>query len=129
MGVGRTVAGRRLSFTFAGRALMLPFVTARFTLVRGTLMLPLVFVLVRFAFTVRLLFSFTTRFVFPFVFALLLAFPFALALVFRGRRGLFSFALVFAFTLRFAFVVSSSGVTVSDDSPAFVGRLISIATV
>ena len=98
------------------------FVPARFTL-----MVPDVFVLVRFAFTARLMLPFTARFVFSFVLAL--PFAFALALVFRGRLGLFSFALVFAFALRFAFVVSSSGVTVSGDSPAFVGRLMSIATV
>ena len=103
---------------------MLPFVPARFTL-----MVPVVFVLVRFAFTARLTLPFTARFVFPFVLALPLAFPLAFALVFRGRLGLFSFAFVFAFALRLAFVVSSSGVTVSDDSPAFVGRLMSIATV
>ena len=108
---------------------MLPFVLTRFTFVRGTLMLPLVFVSVRFAFTARLVLPFTSRLVFPFALALPLTFPLAFALVFRGRLGLFSFALVLALVLRFAFVVSSSGVTVSGDSPAFVGRLMSIATV
>ena len=124
IGVGRGAAGRRLMFTLvAGRALLLPLVIARFTFACGTLALPFVFALVRFAFTGRLALLFTARFVLPFALALALSFVF----LFRGRLGLFSFA--FVLTLRFAFVVSSSGVTVSDDSPAFVGRLISIATV
>src|SRR5690348_16459641 len=101
---------------------MLLFVVARFTFGRATLTLPVVFVLARLAFTLRFALPFTLPFVFPLPFAL------ALSFLLRGRLGLLSFALVFAFTFRLV-VVSSSGVTVSDDSPAFVGRLMSIATV
>ena len=110
---------------------MLLFVAARFTLARGTLALPLA--LVRFAFVVRFAFAFTARFALAFAARLLLPFALALALSFvfrfRGRFGLLSFTFLFVWALRFVFVVSSSGVTVSDDSPAFVGRLMSIATV
>ena len=89
----------------------------RFTFVRGRFALPLptVFAFVRFAFAARLAFAF--------------ALPLALSFAFRflGRLGLLSFAeLELALRLLFVF---SSGVTVSGDSPAFVGRLMSIATV
>src|SRR5690349_8717823 len=105
---------------------MLLFVVARFTFARGTLALPLVvFALVRFAFAARFALPFTARLLLPFALALALSFVFLL----RGRLGLFSFMFVLLLALRFAFVVSSSGVTVSDDSPALVGRLMSIATV
>jgi hypothetical protein len=91
----------------------------RFTFVRGRFALPLptVFALVRFALA--------ARFAFEFAFVLPLALSFAFR--FLGRFGLLSFAEL-AFALRLLFVFSS-GVTVSGDSPAFVGRLISIATV
>jgi hypothetical protein len=58
-----------------------------------------------------------------------LAFEFALSFAFRflGRLGLLAFVEL-ELALRLLFV-SSSGVTVSGDSPAFVGRLTSIATV
>ena len=79
--------------------------------------LTVVFALARFAFAGRLAFAF------PFVLPLALSFAFR----FLGRLGLFSFA-AFAFALRLLFVFSS-GVTVSGDSPAFVGWLMSIATV
>lgn len=109
---------------------MLLFVLARFTFARGTLALLFVLVLGRFALIARLAFvlafALTARFVFPFVLVLPFVLPFSFR--FRGRLGLFSFAFVLALTLRFV-LASSSGVTVSDDSPAFVGRLMSIATV
>src|SRR5690349_20354934 len=99
---------------------MLLLMIARFTFARGTLALPVVFALVRFAFTARLTLPFTAR--------LLLLFALALSLVFRlrGLLGLFSFVFALVLALRFVYVVSSSGVTVSDDSPAFVGRLMSM---
>ena len=83
----------------------------------------------------RLAFAFAGRFVFPFAFAarfafvLPLALPFAFSFLFFGFLGLFSFAFVPAdeFVLRFS--LGSSGLTFSDDSPALVGRLTSIATV
>lgn len=84
-----------------------------------TLPLPVVFALVRFAFAERLALAFA--FVLPLALALSFAFRFL------GRLGLLSFAEL-AFALRLLFV-SSSGVTVSGDSPAFVGRLMSMATV
>jgi len=62
-----------------------------------------------------------------FAFVLLFAFPFVFAFVFLGFFGLLSLAFD-AFVLRFS-LGSSAGVTVSGVSPAFVGRLISIATV
>ena len=106
---------------------MLLFVTARLTFARGTLALPFVFAFRFTVVVVRSTLLFAGRFVLPFALAL----AFALSFVFRlrGRFGLFSFAFVLALVLRFALVVSSSGVTVSDDSPALVGRLMSIATV
>jgi hypothetical protein len=67
---------------------------------------------------------------FAFVLVLALPFSFAFSLVFFGFGflGLFSFSLPDAFVLRFS-LGSSAGVTVSGDSPALAGRLISIATV
>ena len=81
------------------------------------------FSFVRFSFT---RFSFADRLAFVFVLAL----PFRLSFSFLGFgfRGLFSFALAEAFVLRFL-LGSSAGVTVSGDSPALAGRLMSIATV
>lgn len=82
----------------------------------------------------RFAFAFTGRFAFAFAFAPRFAFvlplvlPFAFSFLFFGFLGLFSFALADEFVLRFS--LDSSGVgTVSGDSPAFVGRLTSIATV
>ncbi len=128
-GVGRGATGRLLSFTLlAGRALTFR-VSARLTFARGTLTLLLAFALGRFVFAARLMLPLTARLTLPFVLPL----PFALvslAFLFRGRFGLFSFAFALLFALRFALVLlSSSGVTVSGDSPAFAGRLMSIATV
>ena len=101
----------------AGRALTFG-VTVRFTLVRGRFALPL-FAFARLAFAARLAFEFAFAFVLP----LALSFAF----LFLGRLGLFSFA-EFEFA-RLLFVFSSAGGTVSGDSPSFVGRLMSIATV
>ena len=111
--MGRGATGRLLSL-LAGRALTFG-VAVRFTFVRGRFALPLptVFAFVRFAFAVRLAFEL----------ALALSFAFR----FLGRLGLLSFVEL-ELVLRLLFV-SSSGVTVSGDSPAFVGRLTSIATV
>jgi hypothetical protein len=90
----------------------------RFTLARGT-STELTFL---FAFAAgRLLLAFRLLFELP------LALAFALSFLFLGRRGLLS--LADELELRFAFAFSSGGVTVSGDSPSFVGRLISIATV
>lgn len=71
------------------------------------------------------LFAFAGRLAFAFV----LPFPFSLpfSFLFLGRRGLFSFAFA-AFVLRFS-LGSSTGVMVSELSPALVGRLMSMATV
>jgi hypothetical protein len=62
-----------------------------------------------------------------FAFVLPLVLPFAFSFLFLGFLGLFSFALADEFVLRLS--LGSSGVTVSGDSPALVGRLTSIATV
>jgi hypothetical protein len=59
-------------------------------------------------------------------FALVLLFSFSF--LFLGLRGRFSFAFAEAFVLRFS-LESSTGVTVSGDSPSLAGRLMSIATV
>ena len=99
----------------AGRALTFG-VTVRFTFARGTFAL-LLLAFGRFAFAARLAFAFA------FVLPLALSFAF----LFLGRRGLFSFA--FEFALRLLLGLSSAGGTVSGDSPSFVGRLMSIATV
>ena len=88
----------------------------RFTLLRGV-----AFTLGTPAFALGRL-TLAGRFVLPFAFA----FAFSFAFLFRGGRlGLFAFSLA-EFVLRFS---GSSGVTFSGDSPAFVGRLMSIATV
>jgi uncharacterized membrane protein len=63
-----------------------------------------------------------------FALPLVLAFALSFAFLFRGGRlGLFSLLFAAEFVLRFS--AGSSGVTFSDASPAFVGRLMSIATV
>ena len=114
--MGRGATGRLLTFwLLAGRALTFG-VTVRFTLGRGRFALPLL-AFARFAFAARLAFAFA------FVLPLALSFAF----LFLGRLGLFSFA-EFEFA-RLVFVFSSAGGTVSGDSPSFVGRLMSIATV
>ena len=68
-------------------------------------------------------FALMDLFVLPFVFP----FAFSFAFLGRGRFGLFALALLVELVLRFS--LGSSGVTFSDDSPALVARLISIATV
>lgn len=94
---------------------------ARFTFARGTLAL-LVLALARFAFA----FPLTGRLAFAFLLPFVLPLAFSFVFLGFGRLGLFSLPLEFA--LRFSFVFSS-GVTVSGDSPSFVARLTSIATV
>ena len=90
----------------------------RFTLLRGV-----AFTLGTPAFALGRL-TFAGLFVLPFAFAF--AFAFSFAFLFLGRLGLFAFSFD-EFVLRFS--AGSSGVTFSGDSPAFVGRLMSIATV
>src|SRR6185369_16344176 len=100
-------------FAFAG--------LSRFTFARGVafaLTVP-VFVLARL--TLIGLFALTDLFVLPFAFA------FSLVFLGRGRFGLFSLLFADEFVLRFS--AGSSGVTFSDDSPALISRLMSIATV
>jgi hypothetical protein len=70
---------------------------------------------------------FAGRFTLLLALPLTLPFAFSLAFLFRGFRG-FSFAFEDVLALRFS-LGSSAGVTVSGDSPSFVGRLTSIATV
>ena len=124
--MGRGATGRLLSLTLPGRKFEFP-VLARFTFARGTLALPVVLAFVGRAF------PFTGRFAFAGLLAFALVLPFVLPLAFSfvflgfGRLGLFSLPLD-EFVLRFSFVFSS-GVTVSGDSPSFVTRLMSIATV
>ena len=94
---------------------------ARFTFARGTLaLLVLVFDGRVFAFALA------GRFAFAFLFPFVLPLAFSFVFLGFGRLGLLS--LLLEFVLRFSFVFSS-GVTVSGDSPSFVGRLTSIATV
>ena len=118
-GVGRGTG--RLLFTVAGRvfAFMLLRGVAVLRGVAFTLGAP-AFVLVRFTFA---------RFALIDLFVLPLAFALAFSFVFLGfgRFGLFS--LVFADELVLRFSAGSSGVTLSDDSPALARRLMSIATV
>ena len=120
-GVGRGTG--RLLFTVAGRvfAFMLLRGVAVLRGVAFTLGAP-AFVLVRFTFA---RFALIDLFVLPFV--LPLAFAFSLVFLGFGRFGLFS--LVFAAELVLRFSAGSSGVTLSDDSPALARRLMSIATV
>jgi hypothetical protein len=99
----------------------------RFTLGRGV-----IFAFSPAAFAFGLLFAFAGLLAFAagrfaFAFVLPFALPFAFAFVFLGFFGLFSFAFD-AFVLRLTFE-SSSGVTVSGDSPGAAARLTSIATV
>ena len=113
------LAGRVIEL-FAGRVFEFEFrKSVRFTLLRGV---ALTFSTPALA-LVRLMFA--ERFVLPFA----LAFAFAFSLVFFGRGFLGLFSLVLAAELMLRFSTGSSGVTVSGDSPSFVGRLMSIATV
>ena len=116
MGVGRGVAGRLFSLLAGGREFAFgKFV--RFTLLRGV-----AFTLGAPAFALGRL-TLAGLFVLPLAFA----FAFSFAFLFRGGRfGLFVFSFAAEFVLRFS---DSSGVTLSGDSPALVGRLMSIATV
>ena len=118
--MGRGATGRLLSLTLPGRKFEFP-VLARVPFARGTLALPGVL-----AFAGRAL-AFAGRFAFAGRLAFAFVLPFSLVFLGFGRLGLFSFPLD-EFVLRFSFVFSS-GVTVSGDSPSFVGRLTSIATV
>ena len=124
--MGRGATGRLFSFALLPGALLpgreLEFrESVRFTFARGTLTsTELAFL---FAFAGRLLLAFRLPLVL--LFALALAFSFAFLV--RGRLGLFS--LADEFVLRFSSALSSAGETVSGDSPSFVGRLMSIATV
>jgi hypothetical protein len=113
-GVGRGATGRLLSLLAAGREFAFGKVV-RFTLIRG-----LAFTFGTPAFALDRL-ALAGLFVLPFAFA------FSFAFLFRGRLGLFVFSFAAEFVLRFS--AGSSGVTVSDASPAFAGRLMSIATV
>ena len=99
-----TFAFGLLAFAFAGR-FALPFAPLRFA----------------FAFAFAGL-AFAFAFVLPFLL------PFAFSFWFLGFLGLFSFAFAFALVFRFS-LASSTGVTVSGDSPSLAGRLTSIATV
>ncbi|MEN3325929.1 MAG: hypothetical protein V7638_736 [Acidobacteriota bacterium] len=120
-GVGRGVG--RLLFTAAGRVVVAFILLRAFMLLRGvafTLGAP-AFVLVRFTFA---RFALIDLFALPFV---LLPLAFSLVFFGFGRFGLFSF--VFAEELVLRFSAGSSGVTLSDDSPALARRLMSIATV
>lgn len=121
--MGRGATGFLLSLP-PGRKFEFP-VLARFTFARGTLALPVALAFAGRVFALPLagLFAFAGRFAFAFVLPLTFSFVF----LGFGRLGLFSFPLD-EFALRFSFVFSS-GVTVSGDSPSFVARLISIATV
>lgn len=117
VGDGRGAGGRE--FTFAGRALTLP----RFTFARGVV----------FALTAALAFGrlmLAGRFVLLFAFLLPFAFVFELAFSFvflgRGRRGR---SLLFEAFVLLRLSDGSSGVTVSELSPSFAGRLMSMATV
>lgn len=80
--MGRGTAGRLLSLALPGRKFEFR-VSARFTLARGTLALPIVLAFVRFAFAGRFAFAFLLPFVLPFSFVFL-GF---------GRLGLFSLEL------------------------------------
>jgi hypothetical protein len=119
-GVGRGATGRLFTFELLPGELLpgreLEFrESLRFTLARGmSTSIDL------FAFTERLLFAFLLAFL------LLLALLLSFAFFGLGRLGLFSLP---EFALRFSAALSSAGGTVSGDSPSFVGRLMSIATV
>jgi hypothetical protein len=117
-GVGRGATGRLLSLLAAGRVFAFGKVV-RFTLLRGV-----AFTLGTPAFALDRL-TLAGLFELPFAFAFAFALSFAF-LFLGGRFGLFSLLFAAEFVLRFS---GSSGVTFSDDSPAFVGRLMSIATV
>ena len=114
-GVGRGATGRLLSLLAAGREFAFGKLV-RFTLLRGV-----AFTLGTPAFALGRL-TLAGLFVLPFA----LAFSFAF-LFLGGRFGLLAFSFDAEFVFRFS--AGSSGVTFSGDSPAFVGRLMSIATV
>ena len=99
----------------------------RFTLGRGVTfaLSTFAFGLLAFAFAGRFAFGFALALAGRFAFAFVL--PFAFSFLFFGFLGLFSFAFADEFELRFS--LGSSGLTVSGDSPALIGRLTSIATV
>jgi hypothetical protein len=124
-GVGRGVTGRLFTFELElppGRKLEFRE-SLRFTLARGTLALSIELAFL-FAFAGRLLLAFLLPVL---LLALLLPFTFSFAFLVLGRLGLLS--LADEFVLRFVLALSSAGGTVSGDSPSFVGRLMSIATV
>lgn len=77
-------------------------------------------------------FAFGVRFALADLLALLLlfalAFAFSFSFLFLGRFGRFSLELAFAEEFEFRFS-DSGGCTVSEASPAFAARLMSIATV
>jgi hypothetical protein len=120
-GVGRGATGRLFTFEFAPGEVLLGRVLEfrEFTLAGGTLAFAFLFA---FTFAGRLLLVFL-------LLVLLFALPFAFSFVFLGRGRLGLLSLAFEFVLRFVFALSSAGGTVSGDSPSFVGRLRSIATV
>ena len=100
------------------------FELARLVLERGVkLLLSIVFAfgLAEFAFGVRL--ALADLFEFVLLFELLL---FELVFLFLGGFGLFSFSLLEVFVFLFS---GSTGFTVSEASPSFAARLMSIATV
>ena len=103
----------------------------RFTFGRGVIFALSTFAFGLLAFAFGLLtfaFVFAGRLAFAFAFVLPFLLPFAFSFWFLGLRGLFSFAFADEFVLRFS-LGSSTGVTVSGDSPSLAGRLTSIATV
>lgn len=120
--MGRGATGRLFTFelvpgvTVPGRVFEFREST-RFTFARGTLALS-----TEFAF----LFTFAGRLLLAFLLTLALLLLLSFAFFGLGRLGLFSFAD--ELVLRFSFALSSAG-TGSGDSPSFVGRLMSIATV
>ncbi len=116
-GVGRGTG--RLLFIVAGRVFAFMLLRGVARGVAFTLGAP-AFVLVRFTFA---RFALIDLFALPFA----LAFSFVFVFLGFGRFGLFS--LVFADELVLRFSAGSSGVTLSDDSPALARRLMSIATV
>lgn len=118
--MGRGATGRLFTFALTAGEVLLGrvLVFREFTLAGGTLAFVFLFA---FTFAGRLLLVFLLP-------VLLLALPFAFSFVFLGLGRLGLFSLAFEFGLRFAFAFSSAGM-VSGDSPCFVGRLMSIATV
>ena len=115
--MGRGATGRLFSLLAAGREFTFR-TSGRFTLARGV-----AFTLGTPAFAFGRL-TLAGLFVLPFAFAFAFSFAF---LFLGGRLGLLSLVFAVEFVLRFS--AGSSGVTFSGDSPAFAGRLVSIATV